>query len=318
MKIVIGGRPSEAALAEWRQEFPDVDFVAAPSPEEQVRAVPGADAFLGWISREAFLAAGPQLRWIHSLAAGIEPLAAIPELVESDVIVTNTRGGHANAIAEHTFAMLLGLTRNLFEAYADQQRRVWDRPRISRGSREIGGSTMVILGMGNIGRAITRRALGFDMQVLGVDLYPGEVPAGVEAVWGLDRLDEALGRADVFVVATPLTAQTRGLVDAGRIRQLKPDSYLLVVSRGGIIDEAAVVEALKSGRLAGAGLDVQETEPMPPDDPLWEAPNLIITPHSSAASRQTGERVWAITRENVRRFINGQPLDNVCDKRAGF
>lgn len=318
MKIVIGGRPSDEMLSEWRRELPGVELAAPGTTAEQIEAVRDADAYLGWIPREVFLAAGPKLRWVHSTAAGIEPLTAIPELVESDVVVTNTRGGHANTIAEHTFGMLLGLTRNLFEAYEDQKRRVWDRPRISRASRGIAGMTMVVIGFGNIGRAIARRAVGFELRVLGVDLRPGETPPGVEAVWGLDRLDEALGQADVVAVATPLTPQTQNLLDARRVGLMKEGAYLLVVSRGGLVDEAAVVEGLTSGRLAGAGLDVQATEPMTPDDPLWTAPNLIITPHSSGASKQTSERVWAITKENVRRFVNGEPLENICDKRAGF
>lgn len=318
MKIVIGGRPSDEMLSEWRRELPSVELAAPGTTAEQIEAVRDADAYLGWIPREVFLAAGPKLRWVHSTAAGIEPLTAIPELVESDVVVTNTRGGHASTIAEHTFGMLLGLTRNLFEAYEDQKRRVWDRPRISRASRGIARMTMVVIGFGNIGRAIARRAVGFELRVLGVDLRPGETPPGVEAVWGLDRLDEALGQADVVAVATPLTPQTQNLLDARRVGLMKEGAYLLVVSRGGLVDEAAVVEGLTSGRLAGAGLDVQATEPMTPDDPLWTAPNLIITPHSSGASKQTSERVWAITKENVRRFVNGEPLENICDKRAGF
>ena len=318
MKIVIGSPVNELLLAGWRAAFPDVEFVVAPGPEEQVTAVAGADAYLGRISREAFLVAGPQLRWVHSLGAGIETLAAIPELVESDVVVTNTRGGHAPCIAEHTFALLLGLTRRLPALYQDQQAHVWNRAGYTQGLRELTGATMVIVGLGNIGRAIAKRAVAFELRVLGVDLYPGQAPDGVEAVWGLDRLDEALSQADVVAVAAPLTPETRGLLDARRIGLLKPDAYLLVVSRGGIVDEAALIEALRAGRLAGAGLDVQAVEPLPPDDPLWDAPNLILSPHCSASSSQTRERVWAITWENVRRFVAGRPLVNVCDKRAGF
>jgi phosphoglycerate dehydrogenase-like enzyme len=319
MKIVFGGNPGEATLTEWRAEFPGVEFVPTTTKEEQVAAMPGATAFMGYIlDRDAYLAAGPSLRWVHATSAGIERIVNIPELVASDVTVTNTRGGHAACIAEHTFAMLLLLTRRLLPAYADQQSHVWDRSGVAGGSRELTGSIMVILGMGNIGRAIAKRAIAFEMRVIGVDLFPGAVPEGVTAVWGLDRFDEALRQADVLAVTTPITPETRGLVNAERIGLLGPDDYLLVVSRGGIIDEAALVSALKEGRLAGAGLDVQEHEPMPADDPLWDAPNLIITPHCSAASRQTGERVWSITKENLGRFLRGEQLTNVCDKRAGF
>lgn len=318
MKIVIGSDIQAVGLDGLRAEFPEVEFVEARTTPEQVEAVKDADAYLGRIPREAFLAAGPRLRWVHSSGAGIENILSIPELVASEVVVTNTRGGHAGTIAEHTFALLLALTRQLFPIHEDQKRRVWDRPTHSRASRGLAGQTMVILGLGNIGRAIAQRAVAFELRVIGVDLRPGAVPPGVEAVWGLERLDEALALADVVAVATPLTAETTNLLDERRVGRLKPEAYLLVVSRGGIIDEAALVAALRAGKLAGAGLDVQAREPLPADDPLWEAPNLILSPHCSGASRQTTARVWQITEDNVRRFIAGEPLMNVCDKRAGF
>ncbi len=320
MKIVVATGTGEAPLAQWRASFPAVDFVLATGPEEQAAAVRDADAWLGRIPREAFLAAGPRLRWVHSDGAGIETLAAIPELVESEITLTNTRGGHAPAIAEHTFAMLLSLTRGLAPLAADQRAHLWRGPGMETPARELTGATMVILGLGNIGRAIAKRAAAFEMQVLGVDLRPDRVaaPDGVAAVWPLERLDEALERADVLAVSAPLTPLTRGLIDGRRIDLLRPGGYLLVVSRGGIVDEGALIAALEAGRLAGAGLDVVATEPLPPGNPLWDTPNLILTPHCSARSRQTRERVWAITTENIRRFVDGEPLTNVCDKRAGF
>lgn len=318
MKIVVGGELREAPLAAWRTEFPGVAFVSATRPEEQAAAVRDADAYLGRIPREAFLAAGPRLRWVHSTGAGIESLAAIPELVESDVVVTNTRGGHAPCIAEHTFALLLALTRRTVELAEDQRRRVWKRPGLAGLLRELTGATMVVVGMGNVGRAIAKRAAAFEMRVLGVDLLPGAAPEGVEAVWGLDRLDEALGEAEVLVIAVPYTAMTHGLIDARRIGLLPPDAYLLAVSRGGIVDDAALMAALEAGRLAGAGLDVLATEPPPPASRLWDTPKVILSPHCSGISRQARARVWAMTKENVRRFVDGAPLVNVCDKRAGF
>jgi len=275
VKIVIGSLAGHTLPAAWQAQFPEVEFVPARTVAEQVAAVRDADAYLGMISREAFLAAGSRLRWVHAGSAGIERLAAIPELVESDVVVTNTRGAHAPCIADHAFAMLLALTRRLPDLLADQRQHVWRRPGVVSGMRELTGATLVIVGLGNIGRAIARRAVAFDMRLLGVDVRPGEPPAGVEVVWGLERLDEALGQADVVAVATPFTPQTRHLLDARRIGLIKPGAYLLVVSRGGIVEEPPLIAALREGRLSGAGLDVQEHEPLPADDPLWEAPNLI-------------------------------------------
>lgn len=318
MKIVIGNWPGRSPIGTWRDRYPAVEFVMARTAAEQIAAVRDADGYLGRITRAEFLAAGPNLRWVHSSGAGIETLATIPELVESEVTVTNTRGAHAPCIAEHTFGLLLALTRRLPDLLADQGAHVWKRAGVTQGMRVLTGATLVMVGMGNIGRAIAKLAVAFDMRVLGVDVRPAAPPAGVEAIWSLERLDEALDQADVLAVATPLTPQTDHLINAERIARLKVGAYLLLVSRGGIVDEAALITALKEGRLAGAGLDVQEHEPMPADDPLWEAPNLILTPHCSGASELTSGRVSEITDENVRRFINGEPLTNICDKRAGF
>lgn len=328
MKIVVGDLAFQELLPPWQGAFPDVEFVLAPTLTEQVTAVRDADAYVGRIGRDAFLAAGPRLRWIHSGGAGIEGLAAIPELVESDVTLTNTRGGHAPVMAEHAFALLLALTRRLPELLADQREHAWRlRARsdgmwrgsgVTTGMRGLAGATMVVVGMGNVGRAIAQRAVAFDMRVLGVDIRPADPPAGVEAIWALDRLDDALAQADVVAIAAPKTPATRHVLDARRIGLLRPAAYLIVMSRGGIVDEPALIAALQDGRLAGAGLDVQEHEPMPADDPLWDAPNLIVTPHLSPISDLTRDRVWAITEENLRRFVRGEPLINVCDKRAGF
>lgn len=319
MKVVLGGHPGAATLEGWRKAFPNVEIVPTNTVEEQVAAMPGAEVFMGYsLAREAYLAGASTLKWVHATSAGVERIVNIPELVESDVLLTNTRGGHAACIAEHTFALLLSLTRRIVPAHEDQKQHVWDRSGVGNGSRELTGGTMVILGMGNIGRAIAQRAVAFDLRVIGVDLKPGEAPAGVEAIWGMDRLDEAIGLADVFVVTLPITPQTYHLIDARRLALLGARDYLIVVSRGGIVEESALIDALTEGRLAGAGLDVQEHEPMPADDPLWEAPNLILTPHCSAASKQTQDRVWGITEENFRRYVAGQPLQNLCDKRAGF
>ena len=315
MKIVVGPGPAAPLVPQWREEFPEVEFVSVTTPEEQLRAAPGADAYIGWITREAFVAAGPQLRWVHAPSAGVERHVSIPELVESDVILTNTRGSHAPTIAEHTFAMLLALTRRILELAEYQKEHAWKRPTNPRG---IMGLTMTVVGFGQIGRAIGKRALGFEMNVIGVDARPSAPPPGVDEVWGLDRLDEALREADVVAIAAPITPETRGMIDARRIGLLKPDAYLLVVSRGGIVDEAALIAALKEGRLAGAGLDVMATEPLPPDDPLWDAPNIILTPHCSGASEQTTGAVASITTANLHNFVTGAELSNICDKRAGF
>ncbi len=318
MKIAVGVNADEKTLAAWRAASPGVEFVATTNTEDRKAAIADADAYIGRMPREVFVAHGARLRWVHSDGAGIEGLAAIPELAESDVIVTNTRGSHATTISEHTIGMLLVMTRRFADTSEDQKAHVWKRPGLAASQRELAGSTMVIVGVGNLGRAIAKRAAAFEIRVLGVDLFPGAVPEGMEAVWPLDRLDDALAQADVVVIALPETPQTRGLFDAGRIGKMKPGGYLLLISRGGIVDEAALIAALEAGHLAGAGLDVTVQEPLPEDSPLWDAPHLVLTPHCSGHSRQTTQRVWDTATENIRRFVRGEELMNVCDKRAGF
>jgi phosphoglycerate dehydrogenase-like enzyme len=318
VKIVIGARPENASFLALTEEFPQVTFVRPESLEQERLEVRDADGYLGRIDAESFEAAGPSLRWVHSSGAGIETMAAIQDLVDSNVTVTNMRGAHGRCIAEHAFAMLLALTRQLIPLHDAQQRHEWGTRNIRGTLRELTGNTMVVVGMGTIGSTIARRGAAFEMRVIGVDMQQVEPPEGVEAVWGLDRLDEALGIADVVVIATPQTHRTRGMIDARRINLLKSDAYLIVISRGKIIDEAALIASLREGRLAGAGLDVTYTEPLPAEDPLWDVPNLIVTPHCSAASEQTRQRTLAIARENMRRFVAGEPLINVCDMKEGF
>lgn len=317
LTIMTGREVDDATVTALKAEFDQVAFVSANGAGTGA-AITDADAYLGRISRDLFLQAGPRLRWVHSLGAGIESLMAIPELVASDVIVTNTRGAHAPCIADHTFALLLALSRKIIVAAEDQRQAVWKRPGLIASLRELSGLTMVIVGMGSVGREIAKRAVGFNIRVLGIDLVAAATSAGVETVWGLDRLDEALGQADILVLAVPSTPSTQGLIDERRLGLLPRDAFVLAVSRGGIIDESALLAALADDRLGGAGLDVLALEPPPPASPIWTTPNLIVSPHCSGVSRQTRERVRTITKENVGRFVAGEPLANVCDKRAGF
>lgn len=316
MRIAVGPEVSDTELSMLRSQVPEATFVpVADCPRDAVRE---ADAYLGRIDPDVYRIVGGQLRWVHSMGAGIETISAIPELVASDVTVTNTRGAHAPFIAEHTFALLLALQRHIVQFAQDQRERVWKRPGFATTMRELYGQTMVIVGTGNIGQAIARRALAFEMRVVGIDQQP--VDLGLEGFQGrpVADLDEILLEADIVVVAAPYTPTTQNLLNARRIGLLPDRAIVIVVSRGGIVDEAALAARLRAGTLAGAGLDVFATEPIPPESELWDAPRLIVTPHCSGGSSQTRNRVMDITIENVRRFVNGEPLLNVCDKRAGF
>jgi phosphoglycerate dehydrogenase-like enzyme len=315
VQIALGREIDETRIAEMRTKFPDVKFTPIVAEPD---GIGGADAFVGRIPAEVYARAGSKLRWVHSTGAGIETIIAIPGLVASETIVTNTRGAHAPFVAEHAFALLLALGRNLFGFAYDQREHVYQAYGRDVPMYSVYGKRMLILGMGNIGRAIARRALAFDMEVVGLDLMAPEERTGDLTVLPMEHLDIELETADVVIVAVPYTAETDNLLDAHRIGLLKPDAVVIGISRGRIIDEAALAERLRDGSLAGAGLDVFAEEPLPADHFLWDTPNVVMTPHCAPRSAQTRDREFEITHENIRRFVEGEPLLNVCDKVAGF
>ena len=317
MKIVMAGRATDQFVDELRTTFPDVTFHRAATPEEEVELIWDADVYCGEPSREVFLAA-QKLRWIHCPGTGIDRIVSIPELRNSDVILTNARGPHANPMADHVFGMILTFAHCLREQWEDQKVHHWDTGKYDERVLELNGSTLGILALGGIGMAVARRGHGFGMEVYAVD--PQSIPTlpEVKAVWGLDRLDELLQMSDWFVITAPFTPETQGLIDRRRIGLLKPGAHVIAISRGGILDEEALIEGLHSGRIAGAGLDVMAMEPLPADSPLWDMENVILSPHASALTAEMWEGRRQIFKENLRRFLAGEPFLYVCDKRAGF
>ncbi len=315
MQIAVGKEVNDERLAKMRAAFPEVTFT---SVAEDPDGVGEADGYIGRIPADIYHRAGERLRWVHSTGAGIETIIAIPELVASEIVVTNTRGAHAPFVAEHTFALMLALNRNLSGFTQDQCDHVYRAGARDVPMESLYGKRMLIVGMGNIGRAIARRALAFDMQVVGLDVMAPEQTTDDLTVLSMEHLDNEIGSADVLVVAVPHTAESHNLIDARRIGNLKQGAMVIGISRGRIIDEAALADRLRDGTLAGAGLDVFAEEPLPPDHFLWDTPHLVITPHCAPNSPVTRDREFEITHENIRRFVAGEPLLNVCDKVAGF
>lgn len=320
MKLVLAGAEGEAhfgILEELKEQIPGLEIVKELDPARALEAAADADVVYGLPSAELVKAA-PNLKWIQSSAAGVEYIARIPEVVESDILVTNTRGAHGPSIGEHTFALLFALTRLMPECWERQKQRRWDRGGLYRTAREMYGSTMGIVGYGAIGRAIARRAAAFDMPLIAVDANPVPADEHVRDVWGIARLGELMEQSDVVVITAPLTPETHHMIDAAMLARMKPTAYLIVVSRGGIVEEGALFDALSEGRIAGAGIDVNEVEPLPPDSPLWDAPNLVITPHMAGASTEKERRCVEVLKQNMLRFHRGEPLVNLVDKRRGY
>ena len=316
MKLLIAARWSQEQMEEAQQTFPQIQFTAVDDQDDILREIVDAEIVFGGISREAFLAA-KQLKWIQNTGAGVERLARIAEIAESDVTVTNTRGAHAATIAEHAFGLLISLTRQLPQLLQAQREHDWVR-RIDGPQVGLTGLTLGVVGMGNIGRAIAKRGHAFDMNVIGVDVNEVPKPDFVAELRLLDGLDDLMRRSDVVAVAAPITPETAGMLGPEQLRLMKPTAYLIVVSRGGIIDEDTLMQMLNDGQLAGAGLDVTATEPLPQDSPLWDTPNLLVTPHCSGSSSYTSAAGRAIFYENLRRYLAKEPLTNLVDLKRGF
>lgn len=299
----------------------DGDGNASPSAEV-MREIADADAYVGFGMPRALFVAAPRLRWIHSAAAGVGSLL-YPELAASDVLLTNSAGVHAVPMAEHVLGGILFLLRQFDIAVAQQRDGVWNRdPFVGEHSRmrELSECRALILGAGGIGTEIARRLSTLGAPCTGIRRRPERgVPEGFENVFGLDALDSLLPSADILIIAAPATGATRGLVTAERLDHLPQGAIVVNVARGTLLDERALAERLRDGRMAGAVLDVFEREPLPSDSDLWNVPRLLLTPHVSATSpRGYWRRELDLITDNWARFAEGRPLRNVVDKSAGY
>ena len=283
---------------------------------DAVESAADVEVILGLVSPELF-AAAPNLKWVQSISSGVDAYM-YPEFINSSVILTSEKGLVGEHLADHGFGLLLMLTRQLARA-RDLGADSWNhRPELRREEMELTGLCMGIIGYGGTGRAMAKRAAAFGMAVRAVDrdLVPGDhVVAEAEPT---SALGDLLAWSDVLVVCAPLTAETRGLLDARAFGQLKEGAFLINVTRGEIMVEAALVEALKSSRLRGAGLDVAPTEPLPEDSELWRLPNVVMTPHTAGASQFRAARNMDRFVANLARFVKGEPLEGVIDKLLGY
>lgn len=308
----------EKSLPELQQSYPDVNFVYCPDSEEMASDIHNADIYVGSISREVFLKA-KQLRWIQSSSSGVDSYLRIPELVTSDVLLTSASGTHGPGLAESTLGMILSFTRGLRTSIFRQQEHQWSASELRPILIELTDMTLGIVGFGAFGRHLAARAQAFGLKILAIDLDTDDKPEYVSELWATDRLDDLLGQSDFVVVALPLTPATDGLIDAGKIALMKPGAMLLAMSRGGIVDQDAVAQALREKRLWAAALEVARPEPLPVDSDLWDIENLLITSHIAGGTQSERKYVIEIFCENLDRFLAGKsPLRNQVDKIAGF
>jgi phosphoglycerate dehydrogenase-like enzyme len=304
-----------------RRDFSGLEVVQRKEYGSIEEDLQDADIAVTWSLRPEQFRCARKLRWIHSPAAAVHALI-IPEVVASNVVLTNARDVHGPVVAEHVIALVLALAKRLPSAFRYQQAGQWAQDEIWRESprpREIAGATLGLIGLGSIGEETAKRAAGLGMHVLAEREHIEKVqPPSICKVFGAGELNEMLHVADYVVLAAPLTPRTRALINRERLRHMKRDAYLVNVSRGALVDHAALLDALDKDEIAGAALDVFEKEPLPRDSPLWKNERVFITPHTAALTDKLWERHYALFSENLRRFITGSPLLNVVDKARGY
>jgi D-2-hydroxyacid dehydrogenase (NADP+) len=320
MNIVVG--PNQLGLEQvvphLAEDFPQVNVQLCSEPAEYGRILEEADILWGWCNREEFLRAR-KLRWIQAPSTGVNGFMAIPEFVSSEVLLTNARGTHGPSLADQAMGMILWHTRKLGVSMERQREHRWASAELRNHLLELTGSTLGIIGFGVIGRALAKRAAAFDMRIVAVDVIPQDKPPYVTRLDALDGLPTLLTEADYVVVTVPYTPSTVKLIGADEINQMKDGAFLAGISRGGIIDETALAQALRNGKLAGAALDVCEQEPLPTSSELWDLPNLLLTPHTAGGTQFELKRLYDIMHTNMERFLRGEfPLLNQIDKQRGF
>lgn len=293
----------------------DHEVIFAASDEEAISHAAEVEALMGIIHPDV-LAAATKLKWAQSFSTGLDNIL-FPELIESDVVLSNVPGLYAPQGAEHAWALLLTLARGLNHFVRFQDKHTW---KADHSIFSVTGLTLGLIGLGGFGMEMAKRAAGYDMTILALDPYRSDKPAAIAELKPVTRetLHDLLRRSDIVMLACPRTKETYHLIDAEALSMMKASAYLINVTRGGIIDEPALIAALKAGNLAGAGLDVTEEEPLPADNPLWDAPNVIITPHLAGFSQNRTRDVFEFACDNLSRYLKGEPILNIADKEEGF
>ncbi|MGB6670146.1 MAG: D-2-hydroxyacid dehydrogenase [Candidatus Acidiferrum sp.] len=303
-----------------RARWPEMRVVHLPNYDHLPAELPDTDIFVGYSLRAEQLQHAKKLKWIHSTAAGVAQLM-YPELRDSGIVITNPSGVFSTPMAEHTMGLLLALARNFPDSVRHQDRShwgqqdLWDMP---QHFTELNGLILLIVGFGSIGRELAKRARAFDMRVWGVSRSGKGDTTHAEKIFPASQLEEVLPHADYVVFAVPETSETRHSFGAAQIACMKPGARLINVGRGSLLDESVLIRALESGALGGAALDVTSVEPLPPENPLWKAPNLFITPHTSAVSDRLWQRETDLLMDLLERWFDGREMFNLVDFARGY
>jgi len=303
------------------QDFPQLEVVLRNSYEGIEEHLRDAEVIFTLSLRPEQLAVARRLRWIHTPTAAVHQFM-FPELIHSDIVLTNSREVHGPVVAEHVMALIFVLAKRIPQAVAFQQKHVWGQESMwTQGThlQELSGSTLGLIGVGSIGSRVAHMASAMGMRVIAVREHIEKgTPEAVDAVFPLSDLDTLLKQSDFVVLAAPLIEATQRLINASRLAAMKATAYLINVGRGPQVDEAALADALRAHRIAGAALDVFEREPLPADSPLWSLENLLITPHTAGLTDKLWYRHYDLFSDILRRYLAGQPLHFVVDKHKGY
>lgn len=315
MRIVLCYPVEPRHIEQIQAAAPEAEIVDA-GQERINEELPQADIFIGHakvpVDWERVVGNG-RLQWIQSSAAGLDH-CLVPGVIKSDIVVSSAAGLFAPQVSEQTMALLYGLLRRLPLFFRAAQKREF----IRRPTDDLRGKTVGIVGLGGNGRQIAKSLAPMDVRIIATDYYPIDRPSEVEQLWGAERLDDLLAESDIVILAIPLNSATKGLIDRRRLAKMKSGAYLINVARGPVMVEGDLVEVLQTGAFGGVGLDVTEVEPLPESSPLWDHPDVIITPHVGAQSARRVDDTTDLACINLARFLRGQPVWNRVDKQLGF
>lgn len=294
--------------------FPEAKLLVVDKKDVTEEMLEKAEIIFGW-PEEEHLKMAKSLKWLHLPSAGADSYTSRELFCNKEIILTNSSGVFGLPIAEHVFAMILSFNRNLLE-YAYQQRdKKWKG---IRRTRDFYGSTIGVIGLGDIGTEVAKRSKALGATVLAVKRTRSQKPDCVDRLYTTEEIDQVLEQSDYIVLALPNTSKTNGIITEERLRRMKPDAFLVNIGRGGLIDQEALVKALKEQWIGGVGLDVTTPEPLSEDSPLWELPNVMITPHVSGSSPSNDDRRMGVFIRNLNHYKLNQPMENVVDFAEGY
>jgi D-2-hydroxyacid dehydrogenase (NADP+) len=316
LTVLIGEDIGAANLARLRNEFPEVDFRFCLQDAEWLEHAPHANVIFSKRWPAEAMKQTPALRWVQAGTAGVDRLLSF-NLASRGIIITNSSGAHGDPISELILAQMLSFATGLHKLIRAQSERRHLKQELTSAKFELAGQTLCVVGLGDIGGTLARKAAALGMHVIGVrrSNRPAE---GVSHIYTNEQLHSALAQADHVALCLPLTNDTRHFIGAEELRVMRPTAYIYNVGRGASIDEAALVDALKKGTIAGAGLDVTDPEPVPPDSPLWEMPNVILSQHTSGMSPHNANRITELFAANLRRYLANEPLQQRIDPDRGY